>query len=131
MEMQYFCLLDGNVQILFCFHYQPGQENLGDCPSKYHSTNIHQHVCPNYVHMNNFPTVLPLAAKPSSWQGCTETLADPYKGKVPLARVNAFQEAFASRQVMQQDTPNIRRTKQYLKHTETCMKISLPPIATE
>ncbi len=24
-----------------------------------------------------------------------ETLADPYKGKTPLARVNAFQEPFA------------------------------------
>jgi hypothetical protein len=60
-----------------------------------------------------------------------ETLADPYKGKIPLARVKAFQEPFASHQVIQQDTPNNRRANQCLKHTETCMKYSFPPIATE
>jgi hypothetical protein len=81
--------------------------------------------------MNNSPTVLPQAAKPSSWQGCADTLADPYKGKIPLARVNAFQEPFASHQVIHQDTPNFRKANQYLKHTETCIKYSFPPIATE
>jgi hypothetical protein len=60
-----------------------------------------------------------------------ETLADPYKRKIPLARANAFQEPFASPQVIHQDTPNIRKTNQHLKHTETCMKYSFPPIATE
>jgi hypothetical protein len=129
--MQYFWLLDGEVQKLFCFYYQPGQKNLGNYPSKQHSADIHQHVCPCYVHMNNSPTVLPQAAKPSSWQGCAETLAEPYKGKILLARVNAFQEPFASRQVIQQDTPNIRKTNQYLEHTETCTKYSFSPIATE
>jgi hypothetical protein len=83
MEMQYFLLLDGKVQKLFCFHYQPGQENLGNYPSKHHSADIHQHVRPYYVHMNNSPTILPQAEKPSSWRGCAETLADPYKGKIP------------------------------------------------
>ncbi len=131
MEMWYFWLIDGKVQKLFHFQCQPGKENLGDYPSKHHSANIHQHVCPYYVHMNNSPTVLPWVAKPSSWQGCAETLADAYKVKIPLARVNAFQEPFASRWVVQQDTPNNRRANQYLKHTETCMKCSLPPIATE
>jgi hypothetical protein len=72
--------------------------------------------------MNNSPTVLPQAAKPSSWQGCAETLAKPYKAKIPLARVNAFLEPFASRQVVQQDTPIIRKANQYLEHTEICMK---------
>jgi hypothetical protein len=59
MEMWYFWLLDGKVQKLFCFYYQPGQENLGDYPSKHHSADIHQHVRPYYVHMNNSTTVLP------------------------------------------------------------------------
>jgi hypothetical protein len=118
MEMWYFWLLDGAVQKLFRFYYQPGQEYLADNPSKHHFANIHQHVCPYYVHMNNSPTVLPQAAKSSFWQGCAETLADPYKGKIPLAKVNAFQEPFASRQVIQQDTPNIRKVNQYLKHTK-------------
>jgi hypothetical protein len=81
--------------------------------------------------MNNSPTVLPQAAKPRSWQGCAETLADPYKGEIPSARVNAFQEPFASRQVIHQDTPNIRKANQYLKQTEACMKSSFLPIATE
>jgi hypothetical protein len=84
MEMQYFWLLDGKVQKLFCLHYQPGQENLGDYPSKHHSANIHQHVHPYYVHMNNSPIVSPQAAKPRSWQGFAETLADPYKEKIPI-----------------------------------------------
>ena len=81
--------------------------------------------------MNNSPTVLPQAAKPSSWRGCTETVADPYKGKIPLARVNASKEPFASHQVIQQDTPNIRKANQYLEHTETCMKYSFHPITAE
>ena len=59
MEMRYFWLLDGEVQKLFRFYYQPGQENLGDYPSKHHSADIHQHVQPYYVHMNNSQTVLP------------------------------------------------------------------------
>jgi hypothetical protein len=44
MEMRYFWLLDGEVQKLFRFNYQPGQENLGNYPSKHHSADIHQHV---------------------------------------------------------------------------------------
>jgi hypothetical protein len=110
IKMQYFWLLDGIVQKQFRFHYQLGQEKLGDYPLKHHSANIHQHVCPYYVHMNNSPT------------GCAETLAYPYKGEIPLPRVNAFQEPFASHQLIQQDTPNIRRANKYLKYTETHMK---------
>ena len=54
--MWYFWLLDGESQWLFWFYYQPGQENLGDYPSKHHSADIHQHVHPYYVHMDNSPT---------------------------------------------------------------------------
>jgi hypothetical protein len=61
----------------------------------------------------------------------TTSLTDPYKWEIPLARVNAFQEPFASRQVIQQGTPNIRKANQYLEHTENCKKYSLSPIATE
>ena len=67
MEMRYFWLLDAGAQQLFRFYYQPGQENLGDYPSKHHFADIHQHVCPYYVHMNSAPTFLPQAAKPSTW----------------------------------------------------------------
>ena len=44
MEMQYFWLLDGESQQQFKFYWQPGQENLGDYPSKHHPAEIHQHV---------------------------------------------------------------------------------------
>ncbi len=54
------------VQQILRFYYQPEKENLGDYPSKHHSGEIHQHVRPYYVHMNNSPTVLPQAAKPST-----------------------------------------------------------------
>ncbi len=129
--MQYFWLLNGEVQKLFCFYYQPGQENLGDYPSNHHSADIHQHVRPYYVHMNNSPTVLPQAAKPSSWRGCAETLADPNKGKIPLPRVNLFQEPFASCQDIQRNTPNTWRTNQYLEQIESPMKYSFPHITAE
>ena len=59
MEMQYFWLLDSKTQRYFIFYYQPGLENLGDYPSKHHTADIHQHVRPYYVHMNNSPTLLP------------------------------------------------------------------------
>jgi hypothetical protein len=79
MEMRYFWLLDGEAQRLYQFYYQPGQENLGDYPSKHHTADICQRVSPYYVHMHSSPTFLSRGAKPSSWQGCVETLADPYK----------------------------------------------------
>jgi hypothetical protein len=44
MEMQYFWLLDGESQQQFKFYWQPGQENLGDYPSKNHPAEIHQHL---------------------------------------------------------------------------------------
>jgi hypothetical protein len=130
MEMRYFWLLDGKVQKLFCFYYQPGQENLGDYPSKHHSVDIHHHVRPYYVHMDNSPTVPPRAAKPSSRQGCAETLADPNMGKTPLPRVPNYQEPFASRH------PNTwnARTNQYLEQSPENHNHrihSFPPIATE
>jgi hypothetical protein len=68
------------------------QENLGNYPSKHHTADIYQHVRPYYVHMHNSPTFLPQAAKPSSWQGCVETLADPYKGRIPLPSVPNYQD---------------------------------------
>jgi hypothetical protein len=67
--------------------------------------------------------------EPLEWGA--ETLADPYKGKIPLTRVNSFQEPFASRQDIQRNTPNTRRTNQYLEQIETPMKYLFPHITTE
>ncbi len=74
MEMWYFWLLDGETQQYFKFYYQPGLENLGDYPSKHHTADVHQHVQPYNVHMDNSPTLLPQAMKPSTCQGCAEIL---------------------------------------------------------
>jgi hypothetical protein len=65
MGMRYFWLLDGKTQKYFKFYYMPGQENLGDYPSKHHTADIHQHVRPYYVHTVTSPTILPRALKPS------------------------------------------------------------------
>jgi hypothetical protein len=90
MEIQYFWLLDGKTQKYFKIHYQPGQENLGNYPSKHHTANIHQHVRPCYVYMDKSPLLLPRAMKPSIWQGCAEILGDPYSKKSPLPRIGNF-----------------------------------------
>ena len=82
---QYFWLLDGKTKRYFKFYYQPGLENLGDYPSKHHTAGVHQHVRPYYVHMDNFPSLLPQAMKPSTCQGCAEILGDPYS-EVPIAK---------------------------------------------
>ncbi len=84
METRYFWLLDGKTQQYFKFYYQPGQENLGDYPSKHHTADIHKHVRPYYVHANKSPALLPWALKPRIQQGCAETLGDPYAKKFPL-----------------------------------------------
>jgi hypothetical protein len=42
--------------------------------------------------MHKSSTFFPQAAKPSSWQGCVETLADPYKGRIPSPIVLNDQE---------------------------------------
>jgi hypothetical protein len=87
MEMQYFWLMDGESQKQFKFYWQPGQENLGDYPSKHHTAEIHQNVRPYYVHMDKFSSLLPRAMKPNTWQWCAEILGDPYSKKSPLPSI--------------------------------------------
>jgi hypothetical protein len=96
MEMRYFWLLDGETQKYFKFYYQPGLENLGDYPSKHHTADIHQHVRPYYVHMDNSPTLLPRAMKPSTHWGCAEILGDPYSKKSPLPSIGTSPRLAAS-----------------------------------
>jgi hypothetical protein len=90
MEMQYFWLLDGKTQNYFKFYYQPGQENLGNYPSKHHTADIHQHIRPYYVHTDKSPAVLPRAIKPSIWRGGAEIFGDPYSKKSPLPHIGAI-----------------------------------------
>ncbi len=133
MAMRYFWLLDSEVQKLFHFYYQPGQENLGDYPSKHHCADIHNmfdHVMFTLVTLQLFSH----EQQNHSRQGCAETLADPYKGKTPLPRVPNYQEPFASRHVIQQKSSNTwsHEANQYLEPSlETHRMHSFPPIATE
>ena len=92
MENKYFWLLDGDAQGQFKFHLHPGQENLGDYPSKAHSGAIHRHVRPFYLHTENSPRELPRAAPPSSRRGCAETLGDPYCDRIPLPRIPGYRK---------------------------------------
>ncbi len=128
--MRYFWPLDGEVQCLIQFYYQPRQENLGNYPSKHHTADIHQHVCPHNVHMHNSPTFLPQAAKPSSWQGCAETLADPYNGRIFLPSVPNYQEQGLYHHLIQTGT-NIPPNGQEAFPNGERMKLSFPTIVTE
>ena len=88
MEMRYFWLLDHETQSNFIFHYQPGQENLGDYPTKHHSGDIHLHVWPYNLHMSISLSYLPYDAKPSAQRGCAEILGDSYYHKrTPLPSI--------------------------------------------
>ncbi len=80
---------DGNL-ILLVTRWQNTkvfQVLLPTGPSKHHTADIHQHVRPYYVHMDNSPTLLPQAMKPSTRQGCAEILGDPYFKKSPLPSI--------------------------------------------
>ena len=92
MENKYFWLLDGDAQEQFSFHLHPGQENLGDYPSKAHSGAIHRHVRPFYLHTDKSPREFPRATPPSSRRGCAETLADPYYRRVPLPKIPGYRK---------------------------------------
>ncbi len=88
--MRYLWLLDSKTQQYFKFYYQPGLKNLGVYLSKHHTADIHQHIRPYYVNMNNSPTLLPKAMKPSTCQGCAEILGDLYSKKSPLPSIGSF-----------------------------------------
>ena len=94
--MQYFWLLDGETQQYIKFYYQPGLENLVDYPSKHHTADIHRHIRPYYIHIDNSPTLLPRAMKPSTRQGCAEILGDPYSKKSPLPSIGISPHLAAS-----------------------------------
>jgi hypothetical protein len=80
--------------------------------------------------MHNSPTFLPPAAKPSSWQGCFETLADPYKGRIPLHSVPNYQEQYLSRHLIQTGTNTPPNGQKAFPNGER-MKLSFPTIITE
>jgi hypothetical protein len=71
---------------MHALHWHPGQENLVDYQSKYHTGAHHAAVCPWYLHEPNSPLLLPRVKVPSALKGCVGTLDDGYISKVPLPR---------------------------------------------
>ncbi len=53
MEMQYLWLFYQEAQQMFNIVCHPGQENLGEYPSKHHLGMVHKHVYPYYLHFDN------------------------------------------------------------------------------
>ena len=86
-EMRYFWLLDQYCQKYLDISHQPGQENLGDYPTKHHTGTVTQNVRPYYIHESTSPTLLPREVMPSARRVCAEILGDPYRRQVPLPRI--------------------------------------------
>ena len=84
MEMRYFWLLDQEAQKFCYFQYSPGQENLGDYPTKAHDERGTIHARPFYVHTKDSPRLLPRAPKPSTRRGCVGVIPNPYLRRTPL-----------------------------------------------
>ena len=125
MEMRYFWLLDQETQKYVDFFYHPGQENLGDYPSKHHFGPIHQHVRPYYLHMPNSPTFLPRAAKPSSRRGCAEILGDPYHKMVPLPRIPNYRDLGRRQNPLSVHDSNIAQRTRSAQRTDLARVTSL------
>ena len=102
LEMRYFWLLDQYCQKYLDIYHQPGQENLGDYPTKHHTGKFTQHVLPYYIHESTSPTLLPRAMMHSVRRGCSEILNDPYRGQVPLPRIPNNQAQDSTRDSAQQ-----------------------------
>ena len=86
MNMRYFWILDQIQQGNFDVIWRPGQENLGDYPTKHHTAAHHQHVRPYYVHTDKSPRYLLRALDPHLLQGCVDSTLGPYNRQTPLPR---------------------------------------------
>ena len=87
MEIIYFWFLDQYCQKYPDISHQPGQENIGNYPTKHHTGTVTQHVRPYYIHESTSPTLLPREMMPSARRGCAEILGDTYLRQVPLPRI--------------------------------------------
>jgi hypothetical protein len=76
---------------MYKLRWHPGQENLADYQSKHHAMSHHINVRPWYLHMENSPSFLPRAQKPSALKGCVGTLNDGHVRNIPLPRAPRIQ----------------------------------------
>jgi hypothetical protein len=74
MDMRFYWLRDRVCQQQFHVHWKPGQSNLGDYPTKHHSTKHHIAVRPTYVMNNILQTPRQLSPNlATTLQGCVKT----------------------------------------------------------
>ena len=84
MNMRYFWLLCQEAQRILHVRYHPGQENLGDMPTKNHNGAQTQRSRPFYLQTKQSPRFLPRAPRPSVRRGCVGKPGDPYIHRNPL-----------------------------------------------
>ena len=84
MNMRYFWLLCQEAQKILTVRYHPGQENLGDMPTKHHSGAQTQRARPFYLQMRHSPRLLPRPPRPSVRRGCVGKPRDSYIHRNPL-----------------------------------------------
>ena len=87
MNMRYFWLLCQEAQRILHVRYHPGQENLGDMPTKNHNGAQTQRSRPFYLQTEQSPRFLPRAPRPSVRRGCVGKLGDPYIHRNPLPSI--------------------------------------------
>ena len=103
MEMRYFWILDLTTHHYIKVYYNTYQleaENMGDYSSKAHTIHIHKYVRPYYIQKSTSPRKLSLIARPSTWQGCVETLVEPYYKRVPLPHISDIRDLIRDSKLM-------------------------------
>ena len=93
MKMRFFWVGNKEAKNIYEICWHPGQENLADYQSKYHTGAHNKNVRPWYLHQENSPRFLPRAVAPSTLKGCVGILKDGYIRNVPLPRVPRMQSA--------------------------------------
>ena len=87
MNMRYFWMLCHDAQKTLNVSYHPGQENLGDYPTKVHNGAHHLRMRPFYQHMKQSPRFLPRTMRPSDQKGCVGGIMNPYVRTIPLPKI--------------------------------------------
>ena len=96
MNMRYFWLLCHEAQRILKVRYHPGQENLGDYPSKVHNGAHHLRARPIYLHTKQSPRFLPRAERPSVRRGCVGRAGDPYIRRTPLPNIPSISRTYVA-----------------------------------
>ena len=96
MNMRYFWLLCQEAQKVLTVRYHPGQENLGDMPTKHHNGAQTQRARPFYLQTRHSPRLLPRAPRPSVRRGCVGKPGNPYMHRNPLPGIPTITRTVAA-----------------------------------